>query len=159
MGAGWTGRQRCVQSRCLLLTSSASVRWLGLCQVAFGKKKVLSQMKKSVLIISASKSLQGGRSGIGGLGPGVCSSPRCPLSGLVGPQSAPVTFLRKAATEPASYPVIPKPHSHTVFRRSLSASPPAGSASHLSGWPEFNPRPTLVFGFVFLNLYFILGYS
>ena len=47
VGAGWTGRQWCVRSRSLLLTSSDSVRWLGLCQVAFGKKKVLSQMKKS----------------------------------------------------------------------------------------------------------------
>ena len=64
----------------------------------------------------------------------------------------PVTVLRKAATEPASCPAIPKPHSEKSvckFRSRLSLPPQ---------WlPEFNPRPTMVF--VFLKLCFVLGYS
>lgn len=130
----WTGRRRCVQSCFLLLTSSDSVRWLGLCQVAFGKqeRKCCLRCRNLLLVVSDSKSLQRGRSGVGGHGPGVCSSPRCPLGGSAGPPSAPVT-----AAEPASYPGIPEPHSRIVsgevcLQAPQRALPPASVAGQKS---------------------------
>lgn len=128
----------CVQSCSLLLTPSDSVRWLGLCQVAFGEKerKCCLRCRNPLLVVSDSKSLQRGRPGVGGLGPGPSSSPRCPSVDRLVPRLPPSLFSGRLP--PNLLAALP---SLSLTQRTLFASSAAGSPSHLSGCQSSIPGP------------------